>query len=196
MKKILLTLCLIATFFANNAQSWKLKKNSNGIKVYTRVKSETNIVEFKATMQVLATPSELLEIIKQPKKYPEWIKDIEKVKVISMSENVQLLYYIIGFPIGFKNRDVVVLFTISKLPNDSYKVVLKSVPEKYPKQDRYKRINDMYGYWLFKKNGEKTNVTYQVYSDPRGNFPTWIVNIFLVDGPYKIFKNLKKIIQK
>jgi hypothetical protein len=49
---------------------WKLRKNSNGIKVYTRKNSNTNLVEFKATTVINAKKEDILKILEMQMNIP------------------------------------------------------------------------------------------------------------------------------
>ena len=53
------------------------------------------------------------------------------------------------------------------------------------------------GKWVFTplENG-KTQVYHQFGGDPGGSIPAWIVNMFLVDGPYKTMLGLQETIAK
>ncbi len=192
MKKLFLILIIISLFINVRAQTWNLKKDSDGIKVYTRVNSSTNICEFKASTNVNASPDELLKLLKQTSEYPQWVNQVSSAKTILSGNNDFIVYYKIGLPVGFKDRDIVLDNKINKLSN-GYKIELKTASDKYSLQNNYVRITDAYGYWLFEQNGTNSDVTYQFYSDPKGSFPSWLVNVFIVDGPYKTLKNIKEI---
>ena len=56
------------------------------------------------------------------------------------------------------------------------------------------RIRKAKGKWIFKKNDRKmVDITYQFYGDPEGNIPTAIINLFIVNGPYKTLLNIKNL---
>jgi hypothetical protein len=60
--------------------------------------------------------------------------------------------------------------------------------------DDYLRIEISQGSWIFKKiDDNRVEVIHQFMSDPGGNIPKWIVNMFIVSGPYKTLENLKEI---
>lgn len=59
--------------------------------------------------------------------------------------------------------------------------------------DGFIRIKEIRGQWLIKFiDNENCKVTYQFMADPEGFLPGWVVNLFVVDGPYKTLKNLQK----
>jgi hypothetical protein len=95
-------------------------------------------------------------------------------------------------PIGFKNRDIVLNNTVQKVSANKTKIKLSALPKAYPVQNKFVRIDNASGFWLLCENNGKTTVTYQFFTDPKANFPDWVINLFIVDGPYKTLLNLKK----
>lgn len=193
MKKYIVFLSL---FFITNSVfgqgGWELKKSSEGINIYLKKNENSNICEFKGTATVNAKIEQVLEILKNGDKYPEWVDQISFSKKIEETKDNFVIYYQIKLPIGFKNRDVVIDNQIIILSENKIKINLVSKPTKYPEQKEFVRITDAYGYWLLVEENNKTNVIYQFYSNPNGAFPSWIINLFIVDGPYKTLKNLKE----
>ena len=78
-----------------------------------------------------------------------------------------------------------------------FKATIISKPNYIPDKSGIVRIEEAKGIWKFtqKENGE-TKVLYQFLGDPGGNIPSWIINIFIVDGPYKTLMNLKQFVKK
>ena len=52
------------------------------------------------------------------------------------------------------------------------------------------------GFWLLEEKNNKTMVTQQLYLDPEGSLPPFIVNKLLVKGPYKTFSVLQDLKDK
>ena len=38
-------------------------------------------------------------------------------------------------------------------------------------------------------------VSYQFLADPEGSLPSWIINMFLVDDPFKTMQNLREYVK-
>ncbi len=186
---IYILLASLNTFGQNN---WELRKNKNGIKVYTRKTGNSNIVEFKATTVINTKAENILNTLKNAAEYPQWIDQVDFAKLLSQNGNNFIVYYTIDMPIGFKNRDIVLNNNILQLSQNKIKINLSAVPKQYPEQDKYVRIENANGYWLLSENNGKTTVTYQFFTDPKADFPEWVVNLFIVDGPYETLSNLKQ----
>ena len=71
---------------------------------------------------------------------------------------------------------------------------MKSAPNNLAEKKDVVRIRNAEGKWIFEdlKNGH-IRVTYQFYGDPEGNIPSWIINLFIVDGPYDTLINLRSM---
>ncbi len=194
IKKYILVFFIVLFFYPVFSQNdWELKKSSDGINVYTRKTNNSDIYEFKANTTVNASTNDVFNVLFDADNYSQWVDQISYSKKVTSSEKFYLVYYQIDLPIGFKNRDIVLQNNVLKDDNGTITVKLVSAPENYSKKDGFIRIEEAYGYWYIKPAGNLSEVTYKFYSNPKGNFPAWIVNIFIVDGPYKTLKNLKSM---
>ena len=52
------------------------------------------------------------------------------------------------------------------------------------------------GYWLLEENEGQTKVTQQLFINPEGNLPPFVINSLLIKGPYNTFKNLRNSVAK
>ncbi len=190
MKNYIILICLILQISVN-AQNWELKKNKNGVKVYTR-KTQSGYYEFKAMTTIDASINQVYNIIADANNYSSWIDQVSFSKLISKNNSSFTVYYQIDLPAGVRNRDIILYNQIVTYSTAVIKVDLKCNNTAYNIEKSYTRIDDAYGYWLFEASGGKSSVTYQFYSNPKGNFPAWLINLFIVDGPYETLINLKQ----
>ena len=66
------------------------------------------------------------------------------------------------------------------------KIFWTGKPNYIPQKKGITRIEEATGSWIFipvSKN--KIMVKYQFVADPGLNIPNWIINLFIVNGPYK-----------
>ena len=173
---------------------WTLKKDANGIKIYTREKSNLNFDEYKA-ITTLDTPIKnvLKELLEAPL-YSENCKPGISYYIKSLGTNQHVFYVHKKLPWPIKDRDIVTLLTIEKISNKKIKLSLESLPEEIPLKKNTIRIKTLIGYWFLEEKHNKTIVTQQLFLDPEGNLPPFIINALLVKGPYKTFTELKEII--
>ena len=93
-----------------------------------------------------------------------------------------------GWPL--KKRDLVSDVKIIK-KDEFVSISLSSVPDFIPEKDNYIRISDSKSVWTLSKiNDLETKVTLQSYAVING-LPTFVVDLFIVDGPIYSLSNLK-----
>lgn len=173
---------------------WKLSKDQDGIKVYTRKVKGYKLKEFKAITTVNASPETLLAVIREVDKYPEWISHIEDAYAVEKVSNDEVYVYTeTKLPWPFSNRDIV---THSKLywEGDTAFVKMTGVSDFIPKNKGVVRIPFSYGTWTYKPIRDGlTEILYQFQGDPGGNIPGWLANMFIIDGPFKTIVRLKEV---
>ncbi len=179
--------------------TWTLEKNKNGIKVYTRPAEGLTIKEFKVITIIKAPVSKLLSMVRNIDSYPQWVANVKSVKMLKKVSNMEMIYYTeIQVPWPLSNRDNIIQSIISE--NQETKVVtvmMTGKPDFLPEYDGIVRIPNAVGYWRFVPLEDgKVEVVMQYLADPAGNIPGWIVNMFVVDGPYKTFLKMKEIAEK
>jgi hypothetical protein len=174
---------------------WELRKDKDGIQVYTREHESSGILEYKAISVIDADLDQLIEIINDVDDYPSWTancKTAEIYEVIDDSTRIEYLTTAVPWPLA--DRDVVLKYMAIKHTEDYYEAILSAEPEAVPEQDKYVRITISEGSWIFRKiNEEQVEIFHQFYSDPGDGIPKWIVNMFIVSGPYKTLLNLKDL---
>lgn len=180
-----------------DSAGWNLRKDKHGIKVYTRDHKNEGILEYLAITSIDATIEKLVEIIHDVENYPDWTENCETASVYKiLSDSSRIEYMTTKVPWPLEDRDVVMEFVVSSHTNEYFEAILRSVPDAVPESEDYVRIHISEGNWIFKEIGEnKVEIIHQFLSEPGGNIPMWIVNMFIVSGPYKTLLNLKHLCQ-
>lgn len=178
-----------------DSSGWNLRKDKHGIQVYTRDHKKEGLLEYLAITVIDAELETLVEIIHDVENYPGWTENCETASVFKvLSDSSMIEYMTTKVPWPLDDRDVVMEFIVSSHTEGYFEAILKSVPEVVPESEDFVRIHISEGSWIFKKNAEnKVEVIHQFLSDPGGNIPMWIVNMFIVSGPYKTLLNLKHL---
>lgn len=177
---------------------WKLEKTGENIKVYTRKSEGSNIKEFKAVTTVTANMELLEKLIENVSDYPNWQTNIASAKMLKqINKTEQYIYYTTDVPWPITDRDIVIYSEKTVSADGSITYNLVSKPDYLEKKDDFLRIKNAKGKWQFTPQGNnKIEVIYQFYGDPAGSIPGWIINMFIVDGPYTTLTNLKKKVEK
>lgn len=173
---------------------WKLAKSGEGVEVYTRSTEGKKTKSFKAQTIVDYSLEEVAKLLDDVSRYNQWQDNCEVSELVKrIDENEQVGRYTSPTPWPFTDRDVVMRMRKEEQSDGSIKYFLQSTPDAYPRDDDFMRIEDAEGLWFVKPVGpEKTEVIYEFYADPGGNVPNWLVNMFIVQGPFNSFVRMRE----
>lgn len=183
----------------HGSDEWKLKKYENGIAVYNRHDENSDFKELKAVMQIKTSLSSIVALLNDWESYPKWVYRCDKSTTLKQISETELIHYqtVKGiWPV--ESRDFVVKVKITQDPvTKVVKQIATSMPDYYPRQQDHVRITEFRAAWTLTplKNGI-VNLEYQLFVNPGGAVPAWIVNLAAIDGPYETSYNLKHWISK
>ena len=177
--------------------NWELSKEDEGIKIYTRTKKNSKIKEFKAKIVISTSVSKLVQIIADVKNYPNWMTNCEFSKTKTnkpLTDPVGIVYMKTSFQWPLSDRDLVFEYKVPTNNPKKFEVVMKSVPNQMPVTEDIIRIIKAEGKFIFEEiEPGKIEITYQFFANPEGYLPAWIINLFIVEGPYHTLLNLRKL---
>jgi ribosome-associated toxin RatA of RatAB toxin-antitoxin module len=181
------------TSLNKNPEEWELRKNKNGIQVFTRNHPDSEIKEFRAVTLIEAEITKLVGIINDVEKYPLWMANCQSAVIHEViNDSTRIDYMVTAVPWPLSDRDVVFEVTVIRNADHHFEVMLTSLPDAVPLKENLIRIRNSQGRWIFRETEEnRIEVIHQFFGDPEGKVPNWIVNLFIVSGPYKTLSNLK-----
>lgn len=197
---------MICTFFffalnvvnsQENLIGWKLKKEKDGIKVYTRDIEGTNIKELRITFIIEAELTAVAAIINDIPAYQDWVYRCYTAYTLKRVNPLETYdYYKVDFPWPFSDRDMIMH---SRMMQDKNTKVITSITyaaPKYKKEEKgFVRILTHKNQWIFTPLSEnRIEVDYQLNSDPAGNIPDWIVNLAIDQGPIQSMKKMQDLL--
>lgn len=194
MKTVFLIGLLFFSTLLTAQNNWRLEKDENNIKIYTRDAKDSAFKEYKA-VTVIDTPSKYIlhELLEAPAYHENCAPGISYyVKALNNKQHVFYAHKDLPWPI--KDRDIVTLLTLNKISDTTTKLTLESLPNALPSKSKTIRVKTLMGYWLLEEMGAQTKVTQQLFLDPEGSLPAFIVNNLLVKGPFQTFKDLQKAV--
>lgn len=172
---------------------WQLRKNADGIKVYTRTVSGSDLDEFKAVGIVNASPSRLAQHLKEVKDFPTWMPLCAKAELKKQGPDYLIQYQEMDAPFPVSNRDGYYQFNF-KADGPNIRVDIKALPDYGPQKEDLVRIPSANGFYYFKDLGQgKSEVTYQMLAGPGGSIPAWLANSTVVNNPFETLRNLQGI---
>lgn len=195
MRFHLLLFLLFFCHFLTAQKDWVLKKNTDGIKVYYRSATDSDIKELKieTTMDISIHAAEAL--LTDAKQHPKWIYSCTETQVLKQV-NANELYYrdLIDFPWPLSDRDVVGHLRIIRAADGSVTTINKAAPTYVAKKKNIVRIQQNEAKWVLKPlNAKQTKMTFTLKSNPGGALPAWVVNLALDRGPLETVRNFRKL---
>jgi hypothetical protein len=198
MKNILLLAVMLIFGFppVNAQQKWDLKKDDDGIQVYTRKAAKGNIRELRVVCELDATKAQLINTLENVGDYTSWVYSNKKSSILKMISPQNIIYYTQShLPWPIKDRDLVIELNIVSTP-DVLNIQAKSISDYLPKNENYIRVPYSLAQWkVTQAPGNKLKVDYTFSIDPGGNIPSWIVNATMTFGPFNSFAKLKEILK-
>jgi len=190
----LFTCCFSMLIVAQD--SWQLKKDRNSVKIYTRDYPHSKFKEYKAIMTVNTTLKIAKDVILDAQHLKDWNYKTSKSRMIKrIDANYYILYLFNDMPWPVLNRDHV-SDVISTYPTKkSVLISIKPNNNMLPENDGVVRVTNFKGFWLLEKTDTGISITHQLFGDPEGGVPAWLVNSQLVKSPYTSFRNLKKLLE-
>jgi len=177
-------------------ETWKLKKNENNIKIYTKDLDNSKIKAYKATTTLNHSITKIKTLLMDPDKFTKWVDRNSYTKSFEPGENYVFYHSIFTAPFPVQDRDVVIKAEYKKTENGAI-IEHTSAYDKKPVLENTIRVKDTYGKWeLIKVSDNQTKIIYLGYSDPSGSIPAWLINSFLIDGPFNSISNLNTILNK
>lgn len=181
----------------SHAQQWEIKKDKNGIKVYTRQFDSSKIKEYKAVALIKTSLEKAVKVITDGNNLWKWNYKTSSSKTIKLlSENEFVFWMENDLPWPVKNRDIISRIKVAYQENGT--AVIDISPETthvFPSEGNIIRIKNFKGYWQLVPRGDYVEITQQLYGDPEGKLPNWLINSVIITAPYHTFLNLKEILE-
>jgi len=196
---IVLSILLLGTGTGRAQETWKLKTESGGIKIYMRSVPNSAIKALKVECSIASSISQLVAVILDLDACDEWVYKSKTNILIKRVSPSELYYYSeVEIPWPAQNRDFIARLIVTQ--NSKSKVVTVDAPcypDMLPKKKDIVRIPKSSGRWTIIPAGKNlVHIEYELAVDPGGNIPAWLVNMFATKGPLETFKRLKLQVQK
>jgi hypothetical protein len=194
---ILMGITFTALLQAQTPGAWTLKNEKDGVKVYLRKTSD--IYEIKLASSFKTSLSGLASILSEVDKFETWGYKVSQVRLISQVSPTEFYYYArLDFPWPLADRDVVMH---TKLHQDPVTLRVyshsKSEPDLIPPVANVIRIREAHTKWtLFPGTNGWVYTEYEIYTDPGGNIPDWIVNLAIDIGLRETMNNIRNFLKE
>jgi hypothetical protein len=191
---VLLLPLMLLNSFASAGGKWALKKDSEGIKIFTSEVANSDVKARRAELTTAGTPAQLAAILMDINKQKDWVYSTESSNVVKKISSTELIYYSEkDMPWLVTNRDAVMRLKIEQNSSTGVMTVTANTVDKLvaAKKDVI-RVPSSTVSWVVTPTGSNSmKIVYEAELDPGGSVPAWIVNMFTTKGPLETFKKLK-----
>lgn len=195
---ILLFLSQLIALPAPSQQRWSLKKDKEGIRVYTRPLADSKFDELKVECVMEGRISQLAAVLLDINKHPQWVYNTKSAFILNRISGSELYFYTeINSPWPIQNRDLVVHVRIFQdSTNKKMTVETVSVPGYVPVKGNIVRVPFSKVTWIaVPLRNNQFKIEYNIQLNPGGSVPAWLINLFSSRGPYESFSKLKERIK-
>ena len=176
---------------------WELKRDKDGIQVFTRAVPGSSHQAVRAEMVIDASLNSVVGLIRDTSSCPEWAelcKEASEHKVVSELELYVYSYNDIPWPV--KDRDA--LTHVLWARNAETGVVTmnaKATQGILPETSKAVRIVEAVTNWTLtpRADGKLAVVSY-AHINPNGPTPAWVTNLLLVETPFKTLQGMRRVV--
>lgn len=192
---LLLGVCLVGY----GQTDWELKSEKGGTRVYTRTFSDSKFKAIRVEVELDATLSQLVAVLMDVRTAADWVYATKSAVLIKQFSPSELVYYSeVKLPWPMSNRDFIARLTATQ--DARTKVVTidgPTVSDYVPVKDGIVRVSKSEGKWVLTPVGaHRIKIDYTLRTDPGGDLPAWLFNLFVTRGPTESFQNLKEQLKK
>lgn len=179
--------------------AWKLEKDKNGIRVYSRHLTDSKLKEVKVTSTINATLSQLAAFVSDIDHYKEAVYRVAEAHLVKRVSDREFYYYSeteMVWPVS--NRDLVIRmeFEMDRATR-TLRIRGTNAPDILPPKKGIVRIPHWHSLWTVQElDSKRLQIEYTFEVDPGGELPVWLVNALIAVGPYQSFLTMETVISR
>lgn len=183
---------------------WNKCSNSDGLTIYWSKVEGSPVIAFRGEGIVDAPLEKVASVIIDTTRGTEWISSLVESRVVRENSSTEFIEYDhVGIPFPFtaviSDRDFVSQVNLEADPQTKRMTVKYDSMEEadVPPIKKYTRGIINCEFKLVPMSiPEETYVEAEVFTDPKGNIPKWLVNFFQQSWPQDTFEGLRKQVKK
>ncbi len=196
---ILIVFWVIPFFIhASEDDDWQLRKNEEGIKVYTRAKPGAEIYMYKVVTQISVKPEIIYRQVIDFKENLKHMELVDSLRLLDHKKDERYVNYMrFNMPWPVKNREMVMQMLVTQ-DQDGIYLESNDVPESLSKSSDNIPIADFQEKWIIKRGASDNQslITVTGWVDPGGSVPLWVVNLFSARTPFRFISGIIEEVKK
>ena len=175
---------------------WDMKRDRDGIQVFTATVPDSRHKAVRGTMQVAAPLKDFVALVLDTEACSDWAALCKESYVAARESDVEFHVYTYNdLPWPVADRDAVahVLWSVDSESGraDMVATIASGVVDKHK---RALRLSEGITSWTFTPNADGTLVESFAHLNPGGGVPAWVTNMLLVDSPFDTLKAMRKVV--
>jgi hypothetical protein len=195
IKRAILVLIIVCWFLPAAGQDCTLKKNKDGIAVYTCNEADSHLKSIRAELTLHDTsPATLINALADVDNFTQWQYKMSEAAVLEHISDREMIYRtVVDAPWPVDNRELIVQMTIDHDPAKGQVFIhVRTVPFNHPATKGLVRVPFSEAKWNITQHDNDLKIIYTLKVDPGGSLPPWIINLGVAEGPFHSFANLRK----
>jgi len=191
--------CLVTALSVSAQPDWELRTEKKDIKVYTRTFPESKYKAIKVELILQTTLTRLVAVLLDVKTAPDWVYATKSAVLLRQPSPSEVIYYSeVRLPWPMSNRDFIAHLITTQDPHTHVVTILGPTMNDYvPVKKDIVRVRSSEGKWILTPVAKNSiRVEYTLRTDPGGDIPAWLFNLFVTKGPLESFQNLKTQLNK
>ncbi len=193
---ILSTIASIAIAQQDASDGWELRKDKNGIQVYTRDVEGSKFKQVRSVMQTDFRLQSVVALIQDGEACPRWADLCKESRVVeTISETEFFVYNLNDIPWPVKDRDAITHVKWERNPDTGMVTMTATATDSdlVPATKKAVRLQNAVTRWMMlPKPDGSLEISSEGHIDPAGPTPAWVTNLMLIDSPFKTMENLRK----
>lgn len=190
------------TYLSAAEGDWELKKDKDGIAVFTRSVDGSSYKAVKASMQVPGTVAALTALVLDSDNCAEWAAHCKRSQVLTALSDKQFVAYTLNdLPWPVADREGITQVEWSQSPDTGAVTMTATilngdqVPSNAPKVKGAVRLTTGTTSWHFAPaDNDTVTVTSEAHIDPEGATPAWLTNRLLVGAPFDTLADMRTLL--
>lgn len=174
---------------------WAETINDDGIKVFKRARAGSAYEEVRAEARLAGKVSDFLPFFNDPSQYKKWVYGTVESRMLTRHKEFDFIF--LGhfqIPWPFENRELVSRVELTRDPlNGDLTAKLSHAEANLPVSKGLVRVSKFESLWKVAQVEEKkVDLSIEMYVEPGGKLPPFIVNLVLSRIQHWSIENLRK----
>jgi START domain len=198
LKSLFFVLLISLTAYGSPNKNWEFQTEKNGISVYKAFMAGTKIAGARGEAIIESPMNRILFVLSDIEKAGEWIDRLTVSKVLERNGLLEtVVYQEFSLPWPISDRSFVFRGKARKEEDGRVIIELKSEDNKLAPPSKGVRGELIESkYVLTPISDTQTKLEVEIFADPKGAIPTWLINLIQKSWPIKTISAIRTQVAK